>query len=111
MLETIRRKTPSNKERDERGKADFLKKKTLASKELQANNDAASSKLREPKDEIPLEKPEVKEIERGKLENNEIHKSIWKTLKKNFSEGVKEFFDGSTCYEKHIIFWGKCRFK
>ena len=40
-----------------------MKKKTLESKELQANDDAASSKLIEPKDEIPLEKPEVKEIE------------------------------------------------
>ena len=46
-----------------------------------------------------------------KLQNNEIHQSIWKTLRKNFSEGVEEFFDGSTCNEKLMLFWGKYRFK
>jgi hypothetical protein len=32
-------------------------------------------------------------------------------LKSNFNEGVEEFYDGSTCNEKILVFWGKCKFK
>ena len=32
-------------------------------------------------------------------------------LKTNFKEGVEEFSEGSTCNEKIVIFWGKCKFK
>ena len=46
-----------------------------------------------------------------KLDKDEVHKEFWKKLKNNFEGGVEEFFDGSTCNEKIIIFWGKCRFK
>ena len=77
--------------------------------------------LVEPKDEINLEEPEVnieKEVNYvgeyiydTKLQNDEIHKTIWKTLQNNFKEGVEEFSDGSTCKEKIIMFCWKCKFK
>ena len=40
-----------------------------------------------------------------------FHKTIWDTLRDKFKEGVEEFSDGSTCNEKIIIVWGKCKLK
>ena len=64
------------------------------------SSDSLSALIVEPKDEINLEEPEVKEDDK-----------IWEKLEYNFKEGVKEFTDGSTCNEKILIFWGKCSFK
>ena len=119
-----RRKTPSDQRRDERRKAEFIAKKTVESKESSLKDkpsDPVKVVLVEPKDEINLEEPEVnieKEVNYvgeyiydTKLQNDEIHKTIWKTLQNNFKEGVEEFLDGSTCNEKIVMFWGKCKFK
>ena len=125
-----RRKTPSCQRRDEKRKAEFVKKKTLETQESFKNVKTVDKinpvevALVEPKDEILLEEPEVKkvEVERevnyvgeyvydSKLQNDDIHKTFWKTLENNFKEGFEEFSNGSTCNEKIIIFWGKCKFK
>ena len=121
-----RRKTPSNWRRDEKRKAEFIKNKSLESKEQVADkqSDTLGAVLIEPKDEILLEQPRVKkaEVEKvvnyvgeyiydTKLQNDEIHKTIWKKLETNFKEGVEEFSEGSTCNEKLVVFWGKCKFK
>ena len=88
------------------------------------SSDLAKVTLTEPKDEINLEQPDVNEatvetevnyvgeyVYDTKLDKDEIHKEFWKKLKENFKSGVDEFSDGTTCNEKIIIFWGKCRFK
>ena len=80
--------------------------------------------LVEPKDEINLEEPEVKQTKAEtevnilgefvfdtKLQKVEINETFWKSFKDNFKDGVEEFWDGSLCNEKIIIFWGKCKFK
>ena len=87
-------------------------------------SDPVKAVIIEPKDEIDLVEPDVMKVTTEKevhyvgeymydtkLQNDEIHKTIWKTLQNNFGEGVEEFLDGSTCNEKLIVFWGKCRFK
>ena len=87
-----------------------------------ASTDPVKAVLVETKDEIVPDLPEVKEVEKivnyvgeyvydTKLYNDEIHKSIWKTLQATFREGVEEFLDGITCNEKILMFWGKCKFK
>ena len=122
-------KTPSQQRRDLKRKHEFHAKKnldtkesSLKNKEAKASSDPVIAILVEPKDEIVLEEPEVMEAETvvnyvgeyvydTKLQNDEMHKTIWKTLKNKFKEGVEEFYDGSTCNEKILIFWGKCKFK
>ena len=125
-------KTPSQQRRDQKRKSEFLAKKNLEvatnepslsdTEQVKASSDPVKAVLVEPKDEIVPDLPEVKEVEKvvnyvgeyvydTKLYNDEIHKSIWKTLQATFKEGVEEFFDGSTCNEKILMFWGKCKFK
>ena len=120
-----RKKTPSQFRRDEKRKKEFLTKKNLEPNESSkkvVSSDAVKALLVEPKDEINLEKPDEKEVEKEvsyvgeyvygtKLDHDEIHQEIWKKLDVNFKDGVKNFFDGSTSNEKILIFWGKCSFK
>ena len=119
-----RRKTPSDPRRDERRKSEFIAKKTMESNESSVKAkliDPVKVVLVQPKDEIELVGPELKDgkkvnyvgeyIYDTKLKNDEIHKPIWKTLQNNFKEGVEEFSDGSTYNEKIIMFWEKCKFK
>ena len=101
----------------------------LKDKNEKANEEDEKIVLVEPKDEINLEEPvsmkygsEAFENENEvdivgeyvydtKLQNDEIHNTFWKTIQDNFKDGVDKFYDGSTCNEKIIIFWGKCKFK
>ena len=125
-----KKKTPSQCRRDQRRKEEFLAKKNLEAKRTSLkkhpaiSSDLAKLTLTEPKDEINLEQPDVNEatvetevnyvgeyVYDTKLDKDEIHKEFWKKLKENFKSGVDEFSDGTTCNEKIIIFWGKCRFK
>ena len=119
--------------RDDRRKADFLAKKNLGSKDSSESTidvglpGTEKVLILEPKDEIELQKPEAFEaavdiseetvnyvaeyVYDTKLQKDDIHQTIWKTLRETFKEGVEEFSDGSTCNEKIIIVWGKCKFK
>ena len=126
----MKRKTPSQRRRDEKRKAEFLAKKTVDPTEASLNNknanasDHAKVLLVEPKDEINLEEPEVKQTKAEtevnilgefvfdtKLQKVEINETFWKSFKDNFKDGVEEFWDGSLCNEKIIIFWGNVNSK
>ena len=125
LNQSKRRKTPCNQRRDERRKAAFIAKKAAESQETTLKDKPSDDPVKgvhvEPKVEINLEEPEVtieKEVNYvgeyvydTKLQNDEIHKTIWNTLQNSFKEGVEEFLDGSTCNEKIVAFWGKCKFK
>ena len=86
-------------------KNEFLAKKTLDAQESSVikldSSDQVKVVLIEPVDEITLEQPEVKQEESvlnyvgefiydTKLYEDEIHKTIWKTLKTKFEDGVEE---------------------
>ena len=60
--EEMRRKTPSQRRRDERRKNEFLAKKSVEAKDIAEVNTINEAILIEPKDDIALEEPEAKDI-------------------------------------------------
>ena len=68
----------------------------------------------EPKDKIELENPKAdmdfseetinyvaEYVYDSKLQKDEIHKTIWETLRDKFKQGVEEFSDCRNCHEKN----------
>ena len=78
--EDIRRKTPSQRRRDEKRKAEFIAKKSVEAKDISAvvntNNQAI---LIEPKDEIVLEEPKAKEALEEENEVNLVGEYLYDT--------------------------------
>ena len=119
----MKKKTPSQLQRDQRRKKEFIeKKKEIAL--LKVKSEMETAALITPVDEINLEpndkargifkvKGEYKDpnnkpwLKPKKADHEDKHKLFWELIERNKDKiGIKDFSDVSTYVEHYLEFWG-----